>query len=171
MALPNLSGSNIEDTYQRVLHTDGTQVFDGTGSSKPLRFTSGGVSIDSNLYLEGGVTSETIISAKTGSFLALTMRNTALASSEYDASSTLTYTGLRNIVRAFGMNPNEDSVAHKGFGNNVGFIENFASTTGTFGTGTTTIGDSIHTTGNITASGNISCSGNLLFDTIDGGTF
>jgi len=32
MALPNLSGSNINDTYQRVLHTDGTSIFDGTGS-------------------------------------------------------------------------------------------------------------------------------------------
>ena len=30
--LPNLSGSNIQDTYQRVLHTDGTLVYNGTGS-------------------------------------------------------------------------------------------------------------------------------------------
>ena len=33
MGLPNLSGSNIQDTYQRVLHTDGTSIFDGTGST------------------------------------------------------------------------------------------------------------------------------------------
>jgi len=32
MALPNLSGSNIQDTYQRVLHTDGSTLYDGTGS-------------------------------------------------------------------------------------------------------------------------------------------
>jgi hypothetical protein len=32
MSLPNLSGSNIQDTYQRVLHTDGTNIYDGTGS-------------------------------------------------------------------------------------------------------------------------------------------
>ena len=32
MALPNLSGSNIQETYQRVLHTDGTNIYDGTGS-------------------------------------------------------------------------------------------------------------------------------------------
>jgi len=30
--LPNLSGSNIQDTYQRVLHTDGTLIYNGTGS-------------------------------------------------------------------------------------------------------------------------------------------
>ena len=33
MALPNLSGSNIQDTFQRVLHTDGASIFDGTGST------------------------------------------------------------------------------------------------------------------------------------------
>ena len=32
MALPDLTGINIEDTYQRVLHTDGTNIYDGTGS-------------------------------------------------------------------------------------------------------------------------------------------
>jgi hypothetical protein len=32
MALPNLSGSNIQDTFQRVLHTDGSTLFNGTGS-------------------------------------------------------------------------------------------------------------------------------------------
>ena len=32
MALPNLSGSNIQDTYQRVLQTDNGRLRDGTGS-------------------------------------------------------------------------------------------------------------------------------------------
>ena len=32
MALPDLTGLNIEDTYQRVLQTDGTVIYDGTGS-------------------------------------------------------------------------------------------------------------------------------------------
>jgi hypothetical protein len=32
MALPDLTGQNIENTYQRVLHTDGTNLFNGTGS-------------------------------------------------------------------------------------------------------------------------------------------
>ena len=32
MALPNLSGSNIQDTFQRVLHTDGSLLYNGTGS-------------------------------------------------------------------------------------------------------------------------------------------
>ena len=33
MALPNLSGSNIQDTFQRVIHTDGVSLTDGTGSA------------------------------------------------------------------------------------------------------------------------------------------
>ena len=32
MALPDLTGQNIEDTYQRVLQTDGGVLRDGTGS-------------------------------------------------------------------------------------------------------------------------------------------
>ena len=32
MALPDLTGLNIEDTYQRVLQTDGINIYDGTGS-------------------------------------------------------------------------------------------------------------------------------------------
>lgn len=32
MALPNLSDSNIQDTYQRILHIDSGVIYDGTGS-------------------------------------------------------------------------------------------------------------------------------------------
>jgi hypothetical protein len=39
MALPDLTGLNIEDTYQRVLHTDGTYIWDGTGSLVTLQYT------------------------------------------------------------------------------------------------------------------------------------
>ena len=42
MALPNLENQNIQDTYQRVIQTDGTSTYDGTGSilpiSKPKKF-------------------------------------------------------------------------------------------------------------------------------------
>ena len=104
-------------------------------------------------------------SARTGSFNAITLTDNLLPNAGEGADSTLTFTGLRNVIRAFGMI--DDSVAQKGFGSNVGFIENLASTTGSFGTGTTTIGDNIDTTGNITMSGslhvktNITASGNI----------
>lgn len=36
MALPDLTGQNIENTYQRVLQTDGINFYDGTGSAVSL---------------------------------------------------------------------------------------------------------------------------------------
>ena len=32
MALPDLTGQNIEDTYQRILQVDGENIRNGTGS-------------------------------------------------------------------------------------------------------------------------------------------
>jgi len=32
MALPDLTGQNIENTYNRIVQTDGTFFYDGTGS-------------------------------------------------------------------------------------------------------------------------------------------
>jgi hypothetical protein len=39
MALPDLTGQNIENTYQRVLQTDGINVYNGTGSLVTLQYT------------------------------------------------------------------------------------------------------------------------------------
>jgi hypothetical protein len=39
MALPDLTGQNIENTYQRVLQTDGALIWDGTGSLVTLQYT------------------------------------------------------------------------------------------------------------------------------------
>jgi len=82
MGLPNLSGSNIQDTYQRVLHTDGLTLFNGTGSSvsslnldvnqfvangdaqfyNPTVF-SDNVDMQGNINLIGNVTASGIIKA------------------------------------------------------------------------------------------------------------
>ena len=36
MALPGLTGKNIQDTYQRVVQKDGINFYDGTGSLVPI---------------------------------------------------------------------------------------------------------------------------------------
>ena len=36
MALPDLTGQNIQETYQRVVQTDGTNLAAGTGSLLPI---------------------------------------------------------------------------------------------------------------------------------------
>ena len=38
MAVNNFTGKNIQDTYQRVVQTDGTKVYNGTGSLLPISF-------------------------------------------------------------------------------------------------------------------------------------
>jgi hypothetical protein len=82
MALPDLTGQNIENTYQRVLHTDGTNLFNGTGSivgSLNLdvkQFTANGdaqfynptvfgdnVDMQGNINLIGNVTASGVIRA------------------------------------------------------------------------------------------------------------
>jgi len=46
----DFTGQNIETTYQRVLQTDGTNIYDGTGSL----FTISGSSIDTGSFATTG---------------------------------------------------------------------------------------------------------------------
>ena len=47
MALPDLTGFNIEETYPRLLQTDGINIYDGTGS---LFTISGSGNIDTGSF-------------------------------------------------------------------------------------------------------------------------
>ena len=49
MALPNLTNQNIQDTYQRVVQTDGTNTYNGTGSQLPISFNGNNVIISGSL--------------------------------------------------------------------------------------------------------------------------
>tara|TARA_R100000951_G_scaffold17571_1_gene13989 strand:+ start:8205 stop:9329 length:1125 start_codon:yes stop_codon:yes gene_type:complete len=69
MALPNLSGSNIQDTFQRVIHTDGTNVFDGTGSTMPLRFEGNNVYVPGILIADSYIVTQSITSITSGSVI------------------------------------------------------------------------------------------------------
>ena len=51
MALPDLTGLNIEDTYHRLLQTDGINIYDGTGS---LFTISGSGNIDTGSFATTG---------------------------------------------------------------------------------------------------------------------
>ena len=67
MALPNLKGQNIQDTYQRVIHTDGTSTFNGTGSKLPISFDGNNVVISGSLTAQTYVVSESILNVSSGS--------------------------------------------------------------------------------------------------------
>ena len=49
MAINDLTGQNIQDTYQKVIQTDGASVADGTGSLLPISFDGNNVIISGSL--------------------------------------------------------------------------------------------------------------------------
>ena len=49
MAVQDFTGKNIQDTYQRVVQTDGTNLADGTGSLLPISFNGNNVVISGSL--------------------------------------------------------------------------------------------------------------------------
>ena len=50
----DFTGQNIEDTYQRVLQTDGTDLYDGTGSLAVFNFSGSFNGNGSGLFIDGG---------------------------------------------------------------------------------------------------------------------
>ena len=50
----DFTGQNIEDTYQRVLQTDGTDLYDGTGSLAVFSFSGSFNGNGSGLFIDGG---------------------------------------------------------------------------------------------------------------------
>jgi hypothetical protein len=92
MALPNLTGTNIQDTYQRLLQTDGGTLKDGTGSAVTL----------SNLTISNtgsfGRVECTTISASTGQFDASTITIGGTSFSEVGEELQLSSSdGYRNL--------------------------------------------------------------------------
>jgi hypothetical protein len=50
----DFTGQNIEDSYQRVLQTDGTLIYDGTGSLAILNITGSFSGNGNGLTIDGG---------------------------------------------------------------------------------------------------------------------
>ena len=62
MALPNLSGSNIQDTFQRVLQTDNGTLRDGTGSLVTLT----NITVSNDINASGIITATSFIGTMDG---------------------------------------------------------------------------------------------------------
>ena len=173
MALPDLTGQNIQDTYQRVLQTDNGTLRDGTGS------------LIDELTIPGtgsfGRVICTTISASTGDFDANTIRigGTSFNKNDLDnlkegkTINTVTKdlgegdTGKANIIRPEAvMHPNDSSTYSK------------YTTTGRIGT---FISGTLFHDLNLSGSNNyarigdgntdIQLKGNINEATLDGGTF
>ena len=67
MALPDLTNQKIQDSYQRVIHTDGNKIYDGTGSLLPIEFNENNVIISGTLTAQTYVVSESILNVSSGS--------------------------------------------------------------------------------------------------------
>ena len=60
MAIENFEGKNIQDTFQRVVQTDGTRLADGTGSLLPISFDGNNVIVSGSITAQTYVVSESI---------------------------------------------------------------------------------------------------------------
>ena len=96
MALPDLTGLNIEDTYQRVLQTDGTVIYDGTGS---LVFLQVSGSFSGSYVGDGsGLTGVTATSAPAGPDQSIQFNDAGTTS----GSGNFTFDKINNIVNLTG---------------------------------------------------------------------
>ena len=172
MALPDLTGQNIQDTYQRVLQTDSGTLRDGTGSLVD-ELTIPGTGAFGRLIC-------TTISASTGDFDANTIRIGGTPFSKTDLDTLKEGKSNRTTTKDLkeGDDPSADVITTKGIfstsdddtliklGNNIiGYIisgssfftvqKNNSSNRVTMGNGTT----------------DLQLRGNINEATLDGGTF
>ena len=173
MALPDLTGQNIQDTYQRVLQTDSGTLRDGTGSLVDELIIPGTGSFGRVIC--------TTISASSGDFVANTIRigGTPFSKTDLDTlkeGKTINTTARNlkdgdtnktNIVRPDAvMHPDDDSTYSK-----------FTTTgrIGTFVSGTLFHDLNLNGNNNYARIGDgntdIQLKGNINEATLDGGTF
>jgi hypothetical protein len=102
MALPDLTGLNIQDTYQRVLQTDGGDLRDGTGSL--VTFTN--ITASGNISASGTLIGSNLSGTNTGDqslvHLAVTSSNVtfgAITGSGLNINGTTTFNegSIRNV--------------------------------------------------------------------------
>ena len=98
MALPDLTGQNIENTYQRVLQTDGTTIYDGTGSV--FLPVSASYSVTAS-YAEYAVSASHEIIKEVSSSYADYAKESGLSTSSISASYALTASYALNSPDTF----------------------------------------------------------------------
>ena len=132
MALNNLTGQNIQDTYQKVVQTDGTNLADGTGSLLPISFNGNDVIISGSLTVHQYIVSSSLSGSTT-----------------FGDSTDDTHIFTGNITAS-----NNISASGIVYGTTGSFSH-------LQGNSPITVGDSVTFQQSITASGNISASGTI----------
>ena len=67
MALNDLTNQNIQDTYQKVVQTDGANLADGTGSALPIKFDGPDLIVSGALRAQSYIVSESVVNVSSGS--------------------------------------------------------------------------------------------------------
>jgi len=155
MALPDLTGQNIQDTYHRLLQLSSSgEIVNGTGSLATITDLS--VSSTGSF----GHVICTSITASTGDFDANTIRIGGTSFSKSDLDSLKDGKSIRTATSTIGGESTSDYFKAKAF-----VSPTTDSTYIKLGT------DLVEIAGNITSSGNISASGDIYFNNMSGGTF
>ena len=163
MALPDFTGQNIQDTYQRVVQkgADG-QLFDGTGSAVPIKIEGNNVRISGSLIAQ-----EYVVSSSVANIITQQLSGSTVFGNSSDDTNTFTgnITSSGNISSSGEIHANKYLLDGNDFAQiaTIGGIANSI----TLGDGTTPNnlalqGSSISALANITASGNISSSATLI---------
>ena len=91
MAIDNFTGKNIQDTYQRVVQTDGVRLADGTGSLLPISFEGDDVIIPGALKAQSYIVSESITAVTSGSTIFGNSNNTTDQIKVFTSNDNSTY--------------------------------------------------------------------------------
>ncbi len=182
MAVNDFSNQNIQDTYQRVVQTDGTNVADGTGSLLPISFEGNNVIVPGALKAQSYIVSESIINVSSGSTVfGNSLDDTHTFKGAITSSGGISSSGQINANKIRAGNYAGSSVFDIAAGAGGIDTDGAMSCTGFSNSSTTTLGGRVILTGasayietpsyvsasriittNLTASGNISSSENII---------
>ena len=173
MAVNDFTGQNIQDTYQRVVQTDGTNLADGTGSLLPISFEGNDVIVPGALKAQSYIVSESIINVSSGSTIfGDSIDDSHSFNGAITASGNISASGVLIASKIFNSELTNGRIVF--CGNTSGRLGDDADLTFANETLTVTKIANIDTT-HVTASGNISASGDLtvnnIIGTVNGGTF
>ena len=108
MAVNDFTGKNIQDTYQRVVQTDGTNLADGTGSLLPISFEGNDVIIPGALRAQSYIVSESIVNVSSGSTIFGNSTDDIhqfignISASNISSSGDINFTGTSGEIRLNG---------------------------------------------------------------------
>ena len=67
MSVNDLTGQQIQNTYKRLIQTDGTLIADGTGSELPIKFDGPDLIVSGALRAQSYIVSQSVINVSSGS--------------------------------------------------------------------------------------------------------